>query len=89
MHCTHIYSFNTVFGKPQIYQIAERLDLTLFKILSWTIDPKKTEEYGVRGVVYIGKTNLKMVGGSGESFSQYYYLRDHRYNNSAEDTLVH
>jgi hypothetical protein len=88
MHCTHIYSFNKVFGKLQLYQIAKRLNLTQYKILSWTIDPKKTKEYGVRGVVHIGTTTLKMVGGSGESFSQYYYLRDLRYKIDTEDTLV-
>jgi hypothetical protein len=87
MHCTHIYSFNKVFGKLQLYDIAKRLNLTQYKILSWTIDPKKTAEYGVR-VVHIGTTTLKMVGGSGESFSQYYYLRDLRYKIDAEDTLV-
>jgi hypothetical protein len=79
MHCTHIYSFNAVFGKPQLYQVAERLNLTQFKILSWTIGPNETHEYGVVGVVCIGKTALKMMGGSGESFSQYYYLKDPRY----------
>jgi hypothetical protein len=69
MHCTHIYSFNKVFGKPQLYLIAKRLNLTQFKVLSWTIDPKNTHHYGVRGVIYLGNTTLKMIGGSGESFS--------------------
>jgi hypothetical protein len=51
------------------------------------VDPKRTREYGVNGVVYIGKTTSRMMGGSGESFSQYYYLKDPLYNRDA-NTLI-
>jgi hypothetical protein len=75
LHCSHIYSFNTVFEREQLYLIAQRLNLTQFKMLSWTQSPIKTREYGVRDVVYIGRTVIKMSGGSSESFSQYYYIK--------------
>jgi hypothetical protein len=54
VHCSHIYSFNKVFGDPQLYLIAKRLNLTNFKILSWTKNQKETREYGVKDVVCIG-----------------------------------
>lgn len=70
---SHVYSYNKVMSWDCLEAIAKALNRTNFKILAWYINPKDTEECGVRNVKLLFKKPMNSTGS--ERFSVYVYYK--------------